>query len=149
MTTAREALLALAADLDREAASVRTEPSLARDRAIWSAAGYQNAAQLAREHAEKLPRVASGAALITTERHRQISDEGWTPDHDARHASGDLTRAACCYAMYATGVLNNGRVVWPWDPEDFKRAAPVRMLTKAGALIAAEIDRLLAAGGTE
>ena len=31
---------------------------------------------------------------------------------------------------------------WPWEPEAWKPTYPVRDLVKAGALIAAEIDRL-------
>lgn len=95
----------------------------------------------------------SGIALIAAERERQISVEGWTPEHDDEHDDGDLAFAACYYAMpYAIGVggLIKGFTVSPidlfpptwsadWAKRDFDR---VRNLVKAGALIAAEIDRL-------
>lgn len=91
-----------------------------------------------------------GAELIAAERQRQVSEEGWTPDHDATHTAGELAMAAACYAWYGTG---GGRPVarWPWDERWWKpEGGPVRNLVKAGALIAAELDRLLAAaqGGT-
>lgn len=39
---------------------------------------------------------------------------------------------------------------WPWKPECFKPTGdPIRDLTKAGALVAAEIDRLLRAAPSE
>lgn len=90
-----------------------------------------------------------GAALIAAERLRQITGEGWTASHDDHHDSGQLARAGACYALHASGVrqLSTRRVghgwPWPWTGADFKPGDPVRTLVKAGALIAAEIDRLL------
>ncbi len=40
----------------------------------------------------------NGAERIAAERKRQIEVEGWTPEHDRQHSSGDLARAASCYA---------------------------------------------------
>lgn len=92
-----------------------------------------------------------GATLIAEERERQISDEGWCDSHDDGHDYGEIIRAALCYAEAALDVLrHNARPVniapflWPWEKKwwkpDHKNA--VRNLVKAGALIAAEIDRL-------
>jgi len=97
-----------------------------------------------------------GAALIAAERQRQISDEGWTPKHDAGHVSGELVRAAITYSMHACpaaageypGPSHHCADWWPWDLPSFRPGdGSVRALVKAGALIAAEIDRLLAAEG--
>ena len=44
----------------------------------------------------------TGTQLITEERQRQISREGWLPDHDDQHASGELNDAAICYAYAAS-----------------------------------------------
>ncbi len=97
--------------------------------------------------------VGDGVTLIAAERRRQIEAEGWTPEHDdTEHDHGDLAAAGSAYALHAADVLNpysqgDGRDVipdfWPfgkkwWKPSD----DPVRTLEKAGALIAAEIDRL-------
>ena len=92
----------------------------------------------------------------------------WTPEHDDNHRDGSLAWAAVCYAApgrvyrqhdYAAGP--SFRDPWPWEnaadarkdggnrpgttyPNVIPTEGParVRMLVKAGALIAAEIDRL-------
>lgn len=83
----------------------------------------------------------NGGELIAAERERQISEEGWTPSHDDRHGCGQLAMAAACYAVQVSGGTVT-KYDWPWESEWWKPADPVRSLTKAGALIAAEIDRL-------
>lgn len=83
----------------------------------------------------------NGAELIAAERQRQIEGEGWTAEHDDKHDNGELARAAVCYAEGGTGV--GLHEIWPWFQEEWKPSGDrVRDLTKAGALIAAEIDRL-------
>jgi len=98
-----------------------------------------------------------GVARIAAERARQISVEGWSAAHDDGHDAEELARAAACYAVGENlpiyrGTLNGVgfedsprvRYLWPWEEEWWKLAKdPVRNLEKAGALIAAEIDRLL------
>lgn len=92
----------------------------------------------------------SGAELIAAERQRQVDAEGWTLEHDDEHDMADLTRAAMCYADKAAAqVVDNVRYsgdvrpAWPWDQGWWRPSTdPVRNLVKAGALIAAEIDRL-------
>jgi hypothetical protein len=99
-----------------------------------------------------------GAERIAEERRRQRGAEGYTEAHDDDHFHGELALAAACYAapcrifkMRDVGHGYNFRDPWPWDSEDDKRPLAqdptiderVRVLEKAGALIAAEIDRLL------
>jgi hypothetical protein len=36
---------------------------------------------------------------VLAERQRQVSAEGWTPDHDDEHRDGAMAIAAACYAM--------------------------------------------------
>lgn len=97
----------------------------------------------------------TGSGLIAAERKRQKTDEGYTPEHDREHEDGALARAAAVYAL--SSVLPpdaDGNPHWAfaeywpagWHPRPGSR---IRMLTKAGALIAAEIDRLIAAGETK
>ena len=43
--------------------------------------------------------------LITEERARQISDEGWSEEHDHSHTDGALASAAACYALLKTKQL--------------------------------------------
>lgn len=111
----------------------------------------------------------NGVERIAAERQRQIDQEGYSPEHDLEHDNGALAFAAACYAapqtIYALDAYESngssapwGRVEWhePW-PKDWRRTRPedvgppnqplhgrIRELEKAGALIAAEIDRLLA-----
>lgn len=84
--------------------------------------------------------------LISEERDRQISQEGWTAEHDDEHNHGELAKAAACYAVYHTDakVVEGDEDAWPWSKEWDKRKDPndIRNLVKAGALIAAEIDRI-------
>jgi hypothetical protein len=86
-----------------------------------------------------------GVALIAAERRRQIEAEGWTPEHDDEHGDGELAAAAACYAGPAWSLLREHEppLMWPWDEKWWKPGDRIRELTKAGALIAAEIDRLL------
>lgn len=95
----------------------------------------------------------TGVELIAAERERQVSVEGWTPEHDDTHHDASLTRAGMSYTYSARrqilgatkefGLLKPWQSLWPWHDEWWKPSAdPIRNLVKAGALIAAEIDRL-------
>ncbi|HBA70805.1 MAG TPA: hypothetical protein DCZ63_00985 [Geobacter sp.] len=100
----------------------------------------------------------SGAELIAAERKRQIEQEGWKPeDDDKKHPAGQLARAAENYVRFAAEPdiardyqRKNGHTPggWPWHwswwkPSEGNLATDrIRDLVKAGALIAAEIDRL-------
>jgi hypothetical protein len=84
----------------------------------------------------------TGVALIADERHRQVEQEGWTPEHDDDHTQGELALAAMCYAIGHKSV-QHAPVEWPWEQHWWKPSRnPIKNLAKAGALIAAEIDRL-------
>jgi hypothetical protein len=93
---------------------------------------------------------------VLAERQRQISSEGWTPEHDDEHSEGELSLAAAGYAESASDQIQcvdkamdestlddsgsaPSRFPHHWA---FKAATPRRMLVKAGALILAEIERL-------
>lgn len=91
---------------------------------------------------KSLPAADSGAALIAAERQRQIEDEGWTAEHDDAHTGGEMADAAACYALGRADATINGVYLWPWANGWWRPGDPVRNLVKAGALIAAEIDRL-------
>ena len=89
--------------------------------------------------------MATGAELIAEERQRQLDEEGWTPEGDAKYKDGELIRAALCYADSCSPFVKYvGPNTWPWDPAWDKRRqhSTKRRLVIAGALIAAEIDRL-------
>lgn len=100
----------------------------------------------------------TGAELIAQERQRQIEEEGYSSDHDDKEINGELSLAAACYAVegvedvrdiYAVIKVGSGDIVshedaFPWEPDLDKREVHTRLrrLVIAGALIAAEIDRL-------
>lgn len=108
----------------------------------------------------------TGAEQIQAERNRQMLDEHFDAAHDDEHHQRPgfrgirvpLVDAAICYARAGRAAVitppetNEGvgasRIGvdtewWPWDPEWWKPSDdPIRNLVKAGALIAAEIDRL-------
>lgn len=112
----------------------------------------------------------SGAGLIAAERQRQIEAKGYTAEHDAQHnGRAELLDAARCYAhLGCTWFRPHHRAPhpdllpqdygWPWWsdsqtglPEAVRWSPsqdPIRNLVKAGALIAAEIDRLRRRLGT-
>lgn len=109
--------------------------------------------------------------MIAEERQRQMDEEGWTPEHDDGHKDNALAWAAVCYAApgrvyverHGTDQVTfvdpwpfrahsdlSGRGFYDWDKRK-QQANYVQMpppgnrldyLVKAGALIAAEIDRI-------
>jgi len=93
-----------------------------------------------------------GVERIRIERERQKAVEGWTADHDDAHSHDELARVAACYALPAkyrrigyAGILLPCEYPLNWH-RDWWKPCPddrIRELEKAGALIAAEIDRLL------
>lgn len=91
-----------------------------------------------------------GLIAIAAERRRQIEVEGWTPDQDDTAMPGGLPAAAACYAIVAslpdavraTYPVGQPPQHWPWVDEWWKPSDRRRELVKAGALIAAEIDRI-------
>ncbi len=93
----------------------------------------------------------TGIELIARERERQIFKEGFSTEHDDKHTGGELGQAAESYLAAVTTPDEegdeNGKVRpafdFPWDKNWWKPSPdPIRNLVKAGALIAAEIDRL-------
>ena len=104
----------------------------------------------------------TGIELIAEERQRQIEIEGYTDDHDFKHNPRDFVHAAKTYLMSSDLTLyskefspsNNWHQTnepfyrneiersWPWEQESFKPTSDIQDLIKAGALIAAAIDRL-------
>ena len=89
----------------------------------------------------------TGLDLIAAERGRQIVEEGWSSKHDDAHNDDELAAAASVYAapLLVREFLDLVDYLWPWHLDDWKPTPDDRMreLVKAGALIAAEIDRLL------
>jgi hypothetical protein len=100
--------------------------------------------------------MTTGSEMTHEERMRQIEVEGWTPEHDDTQVHGEMAKAAMSYVDFACRlggrfhdhIIANKQFYrpefWLWDDELWKPSDdPIRNLQKAGALIAAEIDRLL------
>ena len=112
----------------------------------------------------ELLEISTGAPPAVAERLRQVREEGYRWDVDDTYQSEQLARAAACYALPYADERRLGHMAagepprqWPWPavawkpgkavPEDGEIAMPIedriRELEKAGALCAAEIDRLV------
>ncbi|KAF1008945.1 MAG: hypothetical protein GAK28_00577 [Luteibacter sp.] len=101
--------------------------------------------EVAAYHGNAASKPTSGVARIAAERTRQILTEGWSTQHDRKHGAGELACAACVYTLATVEAdIDSADVLrlWPWTSWWWKPSTPVRNLEKAGALIAAEIDRL-------
>lgn len=106
--------------------------------------------------AQRAGTTADAAVRIVAERERQVTTEGYTPEHDRDHHDGQLALAGICYAGQHAAIREHAFIetdqdigtasegapgAWPWDPEWWKPKDPQRDLVRAGALIAAEADR--------
>lgn len=98
--------------------------------------------------------MTTGIDLLVAERAHQINDEGYTPEHD-RGRVAELAKASASYAMagacdvgalgYVANDPDDEPFDWPWHPSYWKPTGDaIRDLTKAGALIVAALDTLLA-----
>lgn len=124
------------------------------------------AKNLMRRMRDKLVRASwnlkTGAEMIANERERQVEEEGYDSAHDDddEHTEGEIAMAAACYAagdveeIFTLRKQSNGVLFqdpWPWDANSDKRGRHDRIeeLVKAGALCAAEVDRLKRKGNLE
>ncbi len=90
----------------------------------------------------------TGLQLIENERKRQIEVEGFDSVRDSSYKKGELVRAAVAYAIVS---YYWGKAYWCWFwPTDWNitwwkpdNRRTINNLAKSGALIAAEMDRLL------
>lgn len=102
-------------------------------------------------------KMKTGIEIIVDERNRQLVEEKFDATRDANYTKGELACAAACYAMtieerekYQSYSFSEPRIWFPrWWPKswDIKWWKPtpenrIKELAKAGALIAAEIDRI-------
>ena len=84
----------------------------------------------------------SGVEKIFDERQKQITKYGYTPASDAQWKNLELLQAALTYIVAA---MNNGLTdvnLWPFEPMYYHYEGYEESLKKAGAFIAAELDRI-------
>lgn len=88
----------------------------------------------------------SGIELIAEERQEQLAKHNWSLEHDTEHKDGELLKAALIVA-HNSSCLNSplSQLVgpeWAWTIRSNILGDNIHRLKVAGALIAAEIDRL-------
>ncbi len=93
-----------------------------------------------------------GLLKIFEERLEQLKKHGYDARHDDGHRNGELARAADCIlrglslpALREESGWMTAPVDWPWEPESWRKVLnhdTEGRLAIAGALIAAEIDRV-------
>lgn len=141
-----KALLQLVADLKAANAQIEELDFLRHEGGPDSVAALE--AEVTRLRKARLRKAQTAAALdvlAERQRQRQVTGEGWTPEHDDANNDGEMAQAAACYALNAAGWKTEAlRGCWPikWMAAWFKPTDPRRDLVKAGALILAEIERL-------
>ena len=87
----------------------------------------------------------TGIELIVEERKRQIEEENWSLEYDTMHKHGQLAIRAAELAVHHTDV----RVDLDWEESDIwglvskHQHNEKKCLVIAGALIAAELDRII------
>ncbi|WP_244103967.1 hypothetical protein [Burkholderia gladioli] len=86
--------------------------------------------------------LTAAARDVLAERARQVSVEGWTPEHDDTHDEEELTLVAIVYAESAVGYHPHCPDSWPWSVDWFKLTTPRRDRVKAAALLLADIERI-------
>ncbi|MGW8423268.1 hypothetical protein [Comamonas sp. HJ-2] len=86
---------------------------------------------------------------VLAERARQVSTEGYDPDHDDEHSDGSLSIAAACYALANLSGARPGALspsylaAWVgWGAGWFKPSDRRRNLEKACALLLADMERI-------
>ena len=105
-------------------------------------------------------RAISGPAIVRVLRERleQIERHGHDAAHDDVHDAGEIGHAAFAYlaaglsadmrgalgplADSAAALAATADAVWPWEPELFRPHDYETCLTKAAAMILAELDRV-------
>lgn len=86
-------------------------------------------------------RISQAIKLIERERNRQIERLGFGAEDDAEYTGQQLRQAAMAYLIPVRHA--DTPFIWPWSPSSYKPGTYLRNLVKSGALVAAEIDRLL------
>ncbi|WP_253940977.1 hypothetical protein [Dickeya dadantii] len=141
-------------DLDKEQVKRLEEVgALRRAGRIHFITGFGSAVLASPQHAQfrgVTDLISEAVRGVIAERERQITDEGWTPEHDDEHVGFEMSFAAATYAMHVAQSYGGQPYkhiapseIWPWDLKWLKFApGPRRSLIKAAALILAEIERL-------
>lgn len=104
--------------------------------------------------------ISAGVERIAAERQRQITEEGHRPELDRLGGAVQLEAAGTSYAEFAYVTMLHNMTIeealagnrrsgpppsWPWNVRYWKPTGdPVRDVIKAGALLAAALDVMIA-----
>jgi hypothetical protein len=154
--------------LDSIAAEIDDLKRASRNRDMWKGQCERQADELTRLRTLLSSSRGEQGALadVLAERHRQMSVEGWSPEHDDTHVNFEMARAAAFYALHTAadalpeptcgvpsdryGLFLTADQAWPpeWDHATWKKPKDARRnLVRAAALLVAEIERLDRADG--
>lgn len=147
----RDRLLALDYDVDAQAQhSVPIAHEFKRALGLVVAAleadGDRPTSKYALSELKKVLAAAPGTEVpqawldVQAERRRQITAEGWTPEHDDLYCAAELPRAAAAYIL--NGANDEAPAIWPFSAKWWKPRDARSNYVRAGALILAEIERL-------
>jgi len=127
-------------------AKINAAPKPFRDLANWLASKLDSDDWVAVEPLliAAIPETTDGCGRINAERQRQLHRLGYTVDHDDEHVCGELREAAGAY-LEAVEQPAFAATLWPFAEPFRPSVDQIENLERAGALIAAEIDRLLRA----
>lgn len=86
--------------------------------------------------------MSKGIELIAEERQRQIEKEGYDVNHDNQEPLDCFNLAAASYLMHQINP-DISQSLWCWDFKYYKPKGILKNLVRAGALVAAAIDKIL------
>ncbi|MDV7894742.1 hypothetical protein R4J99_04245 [Pseudomonas aeruginosa] len=140
------AIVQLLSEFDDEEAESHWEAIMAYSDFRTSDALFRAAELLAAAPGKEVPQAWLD---VQAERRRQITAEGWTPEHDDLYCAAELPRAAAAYIL--NGANDEAPAIWPFSAKWWKPRDARANYMRAGALILAEIERLdrAAAAGKE
>lgn len=92
-------------------------------------------------------KMKTGVELIAEEREKQIKKHGYNVSHDYDYKDKELLYAALAYlkqSIFGNALQTESYAFedWPWDMKYWHNDGYIENLKKAGALIAAELDRV-------
>lgn len=130
-------------------AEASDRPMTDKERQAWLI--FTDIIQAVRESlADIKPVEMTGGLAMLRERVRQLTVEGWTPEHDKQHKPRELAEAGMSYVIAGHALMTGEKfdmiaapmAAWPWEPSWWKPSTdPLRNLEKGCALLAAAWDR--------
>lgn len=87
-----------------------------------------------------MPVTSASENAVLSERQRQKSVKGYSPELDLRFSNDELLCAAAAYALQWLAP-SQARAIWPWPHAPMKTVTRLQAIERAGALLIAEHER--------